>query len=150
MLTTDPTNPRLGHGYDEKPTEQHEVYLVLSKEEIDKGFVRPYRDTYRHVGIRPKYTTRNLTSDELERYKNENYVLYEIYPESIHPITGKFWTEDQLNSSGCGTTTTMNRRIAETYARNPKFYGATYCVHCRKHLPLEEFVWDNDNTIVGT
>lgn len=52
----------------------------------------------------------------------------------------------------CGTTTTMGLAIAETYARQPDFYGATYCVNCRKHLPVGadgEFVW-LDGTKVGT
>lgn len=46
----------------------------------------------------------------------------------------------------CGTVTTMNQAIAETYARNPHFYGATFCVHCSMHRPVGEsgeFVWDD-------
>lgn len=49
----------------------------------------------------------------------------------------------------CGHTTTMNRAIAETYARQPSFYGATYCVHCSKHRPLSEFTW-LDGSQVGS
>lgn len=49
----------------------------------------------------------------------------------------------------CGNTTTMGRMIAETYARDPKFYGGTYCVHCRMHRPLTEFVW-LDGSQVGS
>lgn len=52
----------------------------------------------------------------------------------------------------CGTSTTMDRAIAETYARTPNFYGATYCVQCRRHLPVGEegeFVW-GDGSKVGT
>lgn len=44
----------------------------------------------------------------------------------------------------CATVTTMGPAIAETYARDPKFYGATYCLHCRNHFPVGpdgEFVW---------
>lgn len=41
----------------------------------------------------------------------------------------------------CNTRTKMGRPIAETYATNPSFYGATYCVKCRAHLPLSEFTW---------
>jgi hypothetical protein len=43
----------------------------------------------------------------------------------------------------CGTTTTMALPIAETYARDPGFYGGTYCVGCRMHLPVGEFRWVN-------
>lgn len=52
----------------------------------------------------------------------------------------------------CGGKTTMKQAIAETYARQPSFYGATYCVHCRMHRPVGEhgeFVWE-DGTKVGT
>lgn len=52
----------------------------------------------------------------------------------------------------CGAETTMAQTIAETYARNPSFYGATFCVHCSKHRPVGEngeFVWD-DGSKVGT
>lgn len=53
----------------------------------------------------------------------------------------------------CQGVTTMNLAIAETYARDPKFYGATYCVHCRNHRPVGEngeFVWDGTDEKVGT
>lgn len=50
---------------------------------------------------------------------------------------------------GCGTTTTMNQAIAETYARDPEFYGATYCVGCRRHRPLVEFLWEGTDQRVG-
>lgn len=53
----------------------------------------------------------------------------------------------------CGTATRMSEPIAETYARNPKFYGATFCVHCKEHFPVGkfgEFVWENTNEKVGT
>lgn len=41
----------------------------------------------------------------------------------------------------CQTETTMGQAIAETYARDPWFYGGTYCWTCRKHRPLSEFHW---------
>lgn len=50
----------------------------------------------------------------------------------------------------CGTTTTMSMALAETYAREPSFYSGTFCVHCHAHFPLEQFVWDNDGTQVGS
>lgn len=49
----------------------------------------------------------------------------------------------------CGAATTMSQPIAETYARDPHFYGATYCGHCRMHRPVSEFRWD-DGTVVGS
>jgi len=50
----------------------------------------------------------------------------------------------------CGTVTRMSREIAETYARRPNFYGATYCVACRKHLPVTEFTWQGTSERVGS
>jgi hypothetical protein len=52
----------------------------------------------------------------------------------------------------CGALTTMSQSIAETYARDPHFYGATYCTTCCKHRPVGadgEFRWE-DGTRVGT
>lgn len=45
----------------------------------------------------------------------------------------------------CGSVTTMGRELAETYARNPAFYGSTYCATCGLHRPVGpngEFHWD--------
>lgn len=51
----------------------------------------------------------------------------------------------------CGTETRMSQAIAETYARDPGFYTGTFCIGCRKHLPLHEFVWkDNPDQKVGS
>lgn len=36
----------------------------------------------------------------------------------------------------CGAATTMGQSIAETYARDPQFYGGTFCVACGAHFPL--------------
>lgn len=103
-LTSDPTDPRLGHGVDSEPIPQHEVYLVLSDEERAKGFVRPLRRAYVHTG----------------------------------------------GANPCGSVTHMGLALSETYAVNPKFYGATYCVACQKHLAVAEFVWDGTEEVVGS
>ena len=50
----------------------------------------------------------------------------------------------------CGTSTRMGLELCETYARDPKFYGATFCTGCGKHLPVGEFVWDEDGAVVGS
>jgi hypothetical protein len=52
----------------------------------------------------------------------------------------------------CGSTTTMGTALAETYARDPRFYGATYCCYCQMHRPVGEhgeFRW-LDGSRVGT
>ena len=56
----------------------------------------------------------------------------------VRPVRRSYW------HTTCGTVTTMAPAIAETYARNPGFYGATYCVACRAHRPVGpdgEFYW---------
>ncbi len=107
-LTSDRNDPRLSHGVDSGgPVSQAETYLVLSPEELAKGFVRPVRRSYQHLV--------------------------------------------------CGSVTTMGQAIAETYARQPSFYGATFCVSCSQHCRVGadgEFVWiENDGSTgqkVGT
>ena len=52
----------------------------------------------------------------------------------------------------CSTATTMGTALAETYARDPHFYGATYCSYCGTHFPVGEhgqFAWE-DGARVGT
>jgi hypothetical protein len=49
----------------------------------------------------------------------------------------------------CGVETRMHQKIAETYARQHDFYSGTFCVACRAHFPLTEFVW-KDGTQVGS
>lgn len=53
----------------------------------------------------------------------------------------------------CGTITHMGQAIAETYARDPYFYGATFCAYCRTHYPVGangQFVWEGTEEKVGT
>ncbi len=50
----------------------------------------------------------------------------------------------------CGSVTTMGLAIAETYAREPGFYSGTFCVECRSHFPLAQFVWEGTNEAVGS
>ena len=55
-----------------------------------------------------------------------------------------------VHVDGCGAVTTMRLPIAETYARQPGFYGSTYCVTCCMHRPVGEFRWDADGQVVGS
>lgn len=139
-----PIDPRTG---------QHGDYWVLSEAERAKGFVRPVRDQYRHVGAPgPRNVLRDLSPEEQERYRGRDYVKYEPYPTADSPVVGKLWTQAQLDNAeqGCGAVTTMARAIAETYARDPHFYGSTFCVGCRVHRPAQEFVWDGTEERVGS
>jgi hypothetical protein len=122
------------------PGGQQRAYVVLTATERAKGFVRPVREAYRHVGVRPAHPTRELTTAEHGRYDKFGYVAFEPYDRGRG---GRFWTDEQL-SSGCGKITTMSRSLAETYARDPAFYSDTFCTHCKAHFPVGangEFTW---------
>lgn len=46
----------------------------------------------------------------------------------------------------CGVVTTMPLAIGETYARDPTFYGRTFCVGCRAYFLVGaegDVVWDD-------
>ncbi len=55
----------------------------------------------------------------------------------------------------CGGITNMGTALCETYARDPKFYGGTFCCNCGKHFPLQtaegwQFEWQPDGDPVGS
>jgi hypothetical protein len=138
-----------------RPDGQQREYLVLSEAERARGFIRPVRRSYRHVGPPgPSYPLRGLDAVEQERFQSVGYVKFEAYPESTGKL-GRYWTQAQLDAAGkgCGAVTTMALAIAETYARTPHFYGGTFCATCRTHLPVGEqgeFVWEGTDARVGT
>lgn len=137
-------------------TGQQRGYVVLSAEERAKGFVRPVRRSYVHVGIAgPTFPLRDLTEQEIETYGAHGHVKYEEYPEDRRPSLGRFWTQQELDAvgRGCGVETTMGQALAETYARQPDFYSGTFCAGCRVHRPVGadgEFVWSGTDERVGT
>ena len=120
-------------------TGQHDGYIVLCPDERKKGFVRPYRDAYKHVGTRGclKPVPQGLGVSPL-------FCLMDAWHDG--PCGSVFGPI----SKGCGSVTSMGRALSETYARDPKFYGATFCVHCNRHLPVAEFVWTADGQQVGS
>lgn len=55
----------------------------------------------------------------------------------------------------CGVRTNMGDAIAETYARNPAFYGGTFCCGCGQHFPLSkdgerQFAWVRNGQLDGS
>lgn len=50
----------------------------------------------------------------------------------------------------CGAHTWMSQELAETYARDPTFYIGTFCSQCKAHRPLNEFVWEGTEEVLGT
>lgn len=81
-------------------TGQQKGYVVLCEAERRKGFVRPVRQSYKHLT--------------------------------------------------CGSITMMGLALAETYARDPKFYSGTFCAACQSHFPLHWFVWKGTTEQVGS
>jgi len=84
--------------------------------------------------------------DSEPRQQNDTYLVLSEEERSkgfVRPF------RDTYIHDRCGTETRMVIAIAETYARNPYFYGGTYCCSCRKHLPLDEFKW-LDGEVVGS
>lgn len=144
-FTDDPEHPELTRGVDAAPTPQAKVYLVLSAEERAKGFVRPLRDRYVHAGrkICGKHS-------ETEPMRVGGHTV--CVDEPGHAGACERWgLEASIDGlRGCGTETRMALPLAETYASNPFFYGATYCVGCRRHLPVNEFQWVPDGSVVGS
>lgn len=134
----------------------HPSYWVLSESERAKGFVRPVRRAYVHVGRpAPQYRLRDVTPEEAVTFEGVGFVKFEKYPPEQAPLTGRYWTQADLDriDQGCGATTTMGRALAETYAREPGFYGATYCATCCAHFPVGadgEFTWQGTIERVGT
>lgn len=138
-----------------RPDGQHIDHWVLCASERAKGFVRPLRTSYIHVGRPgPKYPLIDLSDDEKRRF-GYDYIKFEPYPEGS-PSTGRMWTQAELDKidKGCGTMTRMPMACAETYARQPGYYGSTFCCGCNAYLPVGkdgEFVWDTaSNERVGT
>jgi len=159
-LTTDPNDPDLGRGVDVEQVGQNKKYLVLTEEELAKGFVRPVRTTYVHKGRHYDKGIRMLDEPYVSDHNGKTYVAIAtvLVNEDGSYKGGTYLTEEEVIQyrktygyvGGCGVETRMNRTIAETYAANPNFYGATFCVGCSKHLPVGEFVWIDDGQIVGS
>lgn len=145
-ITTDRKHPDINS---EENGQQNKAYLVLSEAERAKGFVRPVRRTYIHGGRKPKYPLRDLTDEQKERYGETDWVAFEKYPENIGgSAVGQFWSQEDIGSQhGCGTATRMDQTIAETYARNPHFYGSTWCMSCKRHVPVRECQWEDGETV---
>lgn len=91
-----------------------------------------------------------VTEDHRELKPNGQQKGYVVLSEAerakgfVRPL------RDTYTHKVCGTDTTMGAAIAETYARDPYFYAGTFCVQCRAHFPLDQFVWKGTNEQVGS
>jgi hypothetical protein len=134
FCTTNGKTPEEVRASQKGETGMHDGYIVLCDAERAKGFQRPYRDRYEHVGAR-------LGCDDYKR------------PEGVMggPCLNCGQSQpEHIRRGGCHTVTTMGRALSETYARDPKFYGATFCCACGVHRPVAEFVWTADGQEVGS
>lgn len=99
--TTDPDDPRLGHGPDITPVPQNKAYLVLSEQERAKGFVRPVRDSYRHVGAegRTAYLSAALREpgDGCGQVTTMSRALAETYARAPAFYSGTYCTTCQMH-----------------------------------------------------
>ena len=139
---------------------QQQDYRVLCTTERDKGFVRPYRDAYKHVGREVCGTSLHPYDAELQA--GNVAVICTLEPghdgkcgtSRVQRTLAMMQDRRQRNHlGGCGAVTTMGKALAETYARDPSFYGGTFCATCRAHFPVGEhgeFTWADDGTKVGT
>jgi hypothetical protein len=76
-----------------------------------------------------------LVLSEEERKKGFTRPLYRSY---VH------------HDPECGAVTTMGLALCETFARDPSFYGSTYCSGCLMHRPVGaegEFTWLDERGI---
>lgn len=79
--------------------------------------------------------------------QQENYVVLSDKERAkgfVRPVRSAY------QHKTCGQMTTMNRKLAETYARDPGFYSGTFCCHCGSHFPLDQFVWSGTDVKVGS
>lgn len=139
---------------------QQKAYVVLSEEERAKGFIRPYRDSYIHVGKKLRGELEMLDQPSESPVLKKTYVALDRFyiGEGDNRVrTGSYMTQEEVDQikrtgryGGCGAKTTMGRSIAETYARDPSFYGGTFCCGCGSHHQLSEFVWEGTDEQVGS
>ena len=130
------------------------AYIVLTAEERAKGFVRPVRQKYVHVG---RSVCGTMMVDDSKMLGGPRFVC--TRPHMHAGACGEFKDvvqpdhADMLRThriGGCGIVTHMGLALAETYARDPKFYDGTFCVGCKTHFPLDQFVWDGTDEAVGS
>lgn len=94
----------------------------------------------------PNHPELQRGSDETPREQNLAYLVLSQAERDkgfIRPV------RNQYTHKVCGVVTRMHSQIAETYARDPKFYGSTWCIRCAMHRPVSEFFWD-DGSILGS
>ena len=50
----------------------------------------------------------------------------------------------------CHHVNTMGQSMAETLAKKPTIFSTIYCIGCKAHRPVGEFLWDGTELTVGS
>lgn len=126
--------------------------MPLTDDPSDPRIVRGSADT----APVPQHDT-YLVLSEAERAKGFVRPVRSRYRHAGAPQQQDSMDGTTSGTAGCGAVTTMGLALAETYAREPSFYGSTYCTGCNMHRPVGEvgeFVWvlpdGTDGERVGT
>ena len=99
---------------------QQEDYVVLNPEERARGFVRPVRLAYVHIGKPPVGVTLR-------------YPINKVFPGGCGSRT----------RMGLGIAETFARDPGF-------YTGGTFCCACQCHVPLDECVWEGGTEVVGS
>lgn len=108
------------------PVDRSKRELITGEKEIDRP---DYREIEPSTGMQKSYVV--LSAEE--RAKG-----------FVRPVRRTY------RHKPCNTTTRMGVSLAETYARDPHFYSGTFCVNCRAHFDLDQFVWEGTDEQVGS
>lgn len=98
-------------------------------------------------------TTSGRPVDQVRAEQTEDIGQHKDYIILCDEERAKGFTRPYRNKyihTTCGVETVMGQSLSETYARDPSFYGVTFCVGCNQHLPVDEFTWSQDGTTVGS
>lgn len=126
-----------------KPTRK-EVDAVI--QELEKQIVPPVDYSQRCLTDGSPVTPEHKEIDPITK-QQKGYVVLSAEERTkgfIRPV------RDTYTHKTCMSDTTMGKAIAETYAREPKFYSGTFCCTCQQHFPLDEFVWKGTQEVLGS
>lgn len=87
------------------------------------------------------------SADPADRNMQEAYLVLPDEGEFVRLVRRSYIHET------CGSVTKMGQQLAETYAKDPTFYSATYCCNCHNHFPVGEkgeFYWLDGGQKVGS
>jgi len=75
-----------------------------------------------------------------EQRENGQYENYPTIDEGEFEQAPRKW---YIHVDGCGEETGMSEELVKSVARNPEYYGKTYCAGCEEHVPVSEVEWQD-------